>query len=268
MPNRIREHRKRLGWSLEKLAAEADTTPQQISRLEKSQRGLDDDWLGRLSGAMGISKSALLNDAFVAPSPAPQRRETGKPPTELELAVSHRLRAIQAELNKTDDAMAKMLSIGRSRWANWINAENLPNEEAMILLCDKAKVTMDWLYRGKPDLTNAKAIGKRVVVLRKQLGLTQAELAEAIGIARSTLGEIETGTDSGGLTSMIALADYFKVPLDWLLCRRPPPGGPVVGRFVDQPDELAWLAVWVDMNPNKRDAVLSLLRGRGRQPLG
>lgn len=74
-----------------------------------------------------------------------------KPPTKLALALAQKLRAIQAELGKTDDGMADLLSIGRSRWTNWVNAENKPSEEAMMMLCDKAAVTMDWLYRDKPD---------------------------------------------------------------------------------------------------------------------
>lgn len=72
MSNRIREHRIRLGWSQERLATEAGTSTQQISRLEKSQRGLDDVWLERLAGAMGISKAAILTDAFGIPGRTPR----------------------------------------------------------------------------------------------------------------------------------------------------------------------------------------------------
>lgn len=114
-------------------------------------------------------------------------------------------------------------------------------------------------------MTNAKAIGQRVAHLRKQLGQTQSEVAEAIGIGRSTLGEIEKGTEPGGLASMIALADYFKVPMDWILCRTPPAGGPIAGHFVDDPDELAWLSFWIDMDASERSGVLSFLSGKRRR---
>lgn len=109
-----------------------------------------------------------------------------------------------------------------------------------------------------PDLkvqTNLKAIGRRIAELRDGAGLTQEALASDIGVKRSTIANIETGGDRAGIVSIVALADYFKVPLDWLLCRKPPLGGPAVGKFVDDPDELAWLRFWEDMDEPERRAV-------------
>jgi transcriptional regulator with XRE-family HTH domain len=85
-------------------------------------------------------------------------------------------------------------------------------------------------------------------------------VAEALGIARSTYGEMENGTDRGGLDSILAIADYFKVPLDWLLWRVPPTGGPLVGYFIDDPDELAWVGLWRAMNPAQRAGMTILLK--------
>lgn len=73
MQNRIREQRERLGWSQERLAVAAGTSTQQISRLERSDRGLTDEWLGRLSVAMGVRKADLISDAFTSPCLAPNR---------------------------------------------------------------------------------------------------------------------------------------------------------------------------------------------------
>lgn len=67
MKNRIREWREVRGWTLDALASAADTSPQQISRLELSERGLNDKWLARLSAALGTSKADLLCDVRVAP---------------------------------------------------------------------------------------------------------------------------------------------------------------------------------------------------------
>lgn len=115
--------------------------------------------------------------------------------------------------------------------------------------------------RQSPPMENVKLVGQQVATLRKKLRMTQTELADAIGVQRSILGEIETGTQPGGLATMLALADYFKVPLDWLLCRKPPLGGPLAGHFVDDPDELAWLRFWQDMDDIERRGMLSFLRG-------
>lgn len=91
MTNRIKEHRKRLGWTQEKLAALADTSVQQISRLEKSQRGLDDKWLERLGRAMGIAKADLLSDAFRVPGRASSKSDLAKDDREADIIHVWRL---------------------------------------------------------------------------------------------------------------------------------------------------------------------------------
>lgn len=111
-------------------------------------------------------------------------------------------------------------------------------------------------------MTNMKAIGARVRALRKGQPdkVTQNDLAEIIGVSRSTIAGIEAGSDRGGIETMIAIADHFKVPLDWLVCRTPPEDGPLVGNFVDDPDKLAWLAFWDKVAPGDRPALFSILQ--------
>lgn len=72
-----------------------------------------------------------------------------KPASQLQKDVSARLRAVQAEFGKTDEAMGMMVGVSRSVWKNWTNEENFPDEQAMVALCDLAHITLDWIYRGK-----------------------------------------------------------------------------------------------------------------------
>lgn len=109
-------------------------------------------------------------------------------------------------------------------------------------------------------MSSSKASGRRVRELREAEGLVQEDLAAIIGVSRSTIAGIETGGDRGGISTMIAIADHYKVPLDWLLCRSVPPGGPPVGQFVDSPDKLAWLHFWDSLSPSDRHSVIRALR--------
>lgn len=95
-------------------------------------------------------------------------------------------------------------------------------------------------YRG----VNLKAVGKRVRQLRHEAGETQPDLGAAVGMTRQTIAGIENGLAQGGLTTMVAIADHYKVPMDWLLCRSVPPGGPKVGQFVERPEDLRLLDIW------------------------
>lgn len=108
-------------------------------------------------------------------------------------------------------------------------------------------------------MNKLKAIGRRIAGLRRDARMTQTDLATAVGVTRSIIGEIEGGTQPGGLDTMIALADQFKVPLDWLLLREVPPGGPLVGKFVDDPDELAWVAFLSRLSPEERSVAARML---------
>lgn len=62
-------------------------------------------------------------------------------------------------------------------------------------------------------------LGKRVSSLRRKHGWTQVEMAEALGIDRSYLSEIETGKKDPSLTVLKTLADGLELTLSQLLRR-------------------------------------------------
>ena len=53
--------------------------------------------------------------------------------------------------------------------------------------------------------------------LRRKTKISQQVLANSIGVARTTLGDYERGRTEPDIESLIALADYFDVPIDALL---------------------------------------------------
>lgn len=83
--------------------------------------------------------------------PSPNRQRPKKRATQLQFAVAERLIALQAEVGLTDEKIAEKIGVSRTAWTNWKNLENKPEEEALVRLCHKYAVTMDWLYRGKTD---------------------------------------------------------------------------------------------------------------------
>ncbi|MDU4891015.1 MAG: helix-turn-helix transcriptional regulator [Clostridium sp.] len=60
-------------------------------------------------------------------------------------------------------------------------------------------------------------LGDKIKDLRKSMNLTQVQLAKEIGIAQSTLGMIEKNRTSAGRKTLIKLADFFGVTVDYLL---------------------------------------------------
>jgi transcriptional regulator with XRE-family HTH domain len=61
-------------------------------------------------------------------------------------------------------------------------------------------------------------VGARVLSLRRQAGLTQEQLAEAIQVDRRAIGRVENGAVSVRLDQLTAIARAIGVPV-WRLLR-------------------------------------------------
>lgn len=62
-------------------------------------------------------------------------------------------------------------------------------------------------------------LAENIANLRKNRSLTQAQLAEALNITAAAVSKWETGAAVPDLDTLVALADYFRVPMDELLGR-------------------------------------------------
>ena len=66
---------------------------------------------------------------------------------------------------------------------------------------------------------------ERVHMLRKQRGMSQRELGEAIGLSHKSISTIESGSRTTTLEKLVILARFFQVTTDYLLglCEEPAP---------------------------------------------
>ena len=69
-------------------------------------------------------------------------------------------------------------------------------------------------------------LSKRLVALRKARGLSQAQVAKAVHVAPRAYQNYEYDEAEPRLSTLIRLADFYRVPLDELVGREvPPPDG-------------------------------------------
>lgn len=66
-------------------------------------------------------------------------------------------------------------------------------------------------------------IGERLKTLRIEKGVTQKAIAENIQVSPVSLQRFEYGTVRPSLDTLISLADYFNVSLDYLVGRSDDP---------------------------------------------
>lgn len=118
--------------------------------------------------------------------------------------------------------------------------------------------------RRMTDIPTPQTPGARLRALRKkQTGLTQDDVAAAVGVGRTHITMIENGGDLPGRETLVALADFFGVSVDYILHGGElSPQSPQPPKLVDDPDELALLAFWGDLGPDERRLFLKLLRGQ------
>ena len=63
-------------------------------------------------------------------------------------------------------------------------------------------------------------LSKQIVRLRKKKGMSQSQLAKALGISPSTVGMYEQGRRIPELNVLIKIANLFGVSLDYLITGR------------------------------------------------
>lgn len=67
------------------------------------------------------------------------------------------------------------------------------------------------------DEERRKDFGARIRIMRKSLGLTQADLAKKIGVTKQAITTYETGIREPSFKNLIKLSRVLNVTTDWLL---------------------------------------------------
>ena len=60
---------------------------------------------------------------------------------------------------------------------------------------------------------SANEIGTRILRARQSKGISQSDLAKAIGVTQSAIAQFETGKNKPTLKSMIALSNHLNIQL-------------------------------------------------------
>ncbi|MBL7237683.1 MAG: helix-turn-helix transcriptional regulator [Komagataeibacter hansenii] len=91
----------------------------------------------------------------------------------------------------------------------------------------------------------------------KRRSISAQEVADAVGIARSSLAGIESGHYKPGRETMIALAQYYGVSVDFI-AGTSSVNSDLSAQTVEDPDELALLNLWRTLDQDERNLLLTL----------
>jgi Zn-dependent peptidase ImmA (M78 family)/DNA-binding XRE family transcriptional regulator len=85
-------------------------------------------------------------------------------------------------------------------------------------------------------INNYADLGRRIAQAREDVGKTQSELANLVGLDRTAITRVEAGTRKVSATELVAIATALERPIDWFVVESPPSvvsrrSDPVVGGF-------------------------------------
>lgn len=76
------------------------------------------------------------------------------------------------------------------------------------------------------------SIGQKVKMIRQSKGVSQEELAEAVGVGVTHISHLETGSGTVSLKVFLAIVNYLECSADELLCKEIVAARPIVDNWL------------------------------------
>lgn len=119
----------------------------------------------------------------------------------------------------------------------------------------KPLVALAWLIYTVVMSTH-EAIGLRIRDVRRERGLTQDQLAQAIGVSRSAVAQWETGRAGQVIGNLTRIAETLGVGVEFLAHG----DNKLAAAEINQGDELALLRLYRECKPEDRQLLLRTAR--------
>lgn len=142
--------------------------------------------------------------------------------------ISERLKDLRKEFNVTQNKVANYIGVARATYTNYESGKKKPPYEQLIKLSKFFNVSTDYLLgitNNKDAICKLKTtentleFGERIKELRNTRKTTQKEMADILGVDRSTYIGYETDKTKPSYEILLKLADYFSVSIDFLTGR-------------------------------------------------
>ena len=135
----------------------------------------------------------------------------------------NRLRELRKERGLTLRQLNNLTGISDVNLSRYERGVNQPREQAWKKLSDYYNAPIPYLKGTSKEVDTylESMVDKnlRLKELRKNKGLTLKDIQEQTGIKRSTYSDYENENTEPNIKTLIALADYFDVSIDYLVGR-------------------------------------------------
>lgn len=209
---RLRQVRELTGLTQIEMAIKLGTSQPAYQAWEAGRREPNLESLKKLAKVLNTSPNYLLgyNQTESIAKAIPQ-----------ENAFPERLKELRKMANLTQIEIAEALNISQPAYVEWEKGRTQPTPDKFPLIAKVLNTSIDYLLQGAPNenrLANfqGKTLGERLVFLRKNAGLTQAEVADRLQVGQNSYSNWENGVRTPIYPIIEKLAEFFGVTPDSL----------------------------------------------------
>ena len=123
--------------------------------------------------------------------------------------------------------LAQILNISKSRFSLYFNEKEIMPLKYLNILCNYFNVSLDYLlglteeenYKDNCKIDNLDAIliGKRLKEIRKNLKLTQEDIASLIGVNKSSISRYEQGNTLILTICLYTICQKYNISSDYII---------------------------------------------------
>jgi len=114
------------------------------------------------------------------------------------------LRKARADAELRADELARLIGVTRQAVSSWENGRSRPSPVTLLALAKALRVST-------ADLAPIRERDLRIGDLRSQAGLTQAHVADALGVSTTVIGDLERGFRPMDTNQADVLAELYQV---------------------------------------------------------
>ena len=209
----LREHRN---LKQKDVAKDLSLTPYQLSRYENDSSKPDPNLILQFSKYYNVSTDYLLGNIESDEDELHQikfyKEKVGV------RVLSKRIKQLREGRKITQLDLANKVGVSHVSISGYENGNRVPDFENLMKLANFFGVTTDFLL-GRTNLPDSKeeTLGARLKIAREKSGYKQTEVAQHTNINNKTLSGYENNISEPDAKTLVALADFYNVPYEWLL---------------------------------------------------
>ena len=207
---RINELRRASGMTQEELGKKLGVIKQTVSSWEKGISEVRNDTLITLSRLFGVTTDYLLG------LEGRDSMETNEKSNEIVHRTGQNIKNLRERKGLTQQELAVRVDVAQATVANWESGRREPDINILIRIAKLFNVTLDELVM-KELTPPIPMYARNLAYLRRKHGMTQADVANLLGVSKATSCKYENGDVEPNVEQLIKLAEFFGVTMDQII---------------------------------------------------